>query len=118
MCSGNCFKCEFDDCIATEKEIMDFEKKNPAVVVSQKEIQTEKKRHTSENTRRNTMQNTKQKSLQGIGNGIWKRLIIFARSTMKNTKNTTNNTGMKSCRKRKRQEHGRKKNVHQKSDRR
>ena len=44
MCSGNCFECEFDDCIATEKEIMDFEKKNPAVVVSQKEIQTEKKK--------------------------------------------------------------------------
>ena len=76
-----------------------------------KKFRQKRKRHTSENTRRNTMQNTKQKSLQGIGNGIWKRLIIFARSTMKNTKNTTNNTGMKSCRKRKRQEHGRIKKI-------
>jgi hypothetical protein len=43
MCDGNCLECVFDDCIATEKEIMALEKAEHPVTPKE-EAEREKKR--------------------------------------------------------------------------
>lgn len=49
MCDGNCFECKYDDCVATEDEIMALESETPVVISTadkktKREIKDEKKK--------------------------------------------------------------------------